>query len=441
METKRIRWRAGCSPQRLTLSFAHAANLLGRNTRIGLFIDSRPDSGGGFYQALATTQCLLGSPLIGHEFVVFARDRKTRERLAQLGIGSRAFRSKGVRLLDRWSATVVGGAICRRLRRIGLRRFGRHLDAMLDDHGIDLAFFNECTDSAQRIGDHPFIVTVWDTDHRDHPEFPEVFGGRSFEGQERRLKSVLTRALAVVVNSEDGARRICESYGVDRERVVELPFVPSHHVRRHAMGESEVVVQEVRRKYQLEAPYVFYPAYFSFHKNHLYVLEALRELERAHGIALHAVFCGGGDPGDQENVERQVAALALEDRVHFLGIVPDAEMPALYEGAVALAMPAYYAATNLPPVEAIALGCPVIYPDAPACREWLGDAALYCDLREPASLARQLRVLIDDPLARERIVAAGRRLAKQIADVDYGERMRRTLDDYAYVRRRWAWPA
>ena len=79
----------------------------------------------------------------------------------------------------------------------------------------------------------------------------------------------------------------------------------------------------VRRKHELPGKYLFYPAYFSYHKNHLYILDALIELERRHGIVLHAVFCGGGDPGDQTIVELQTQALGLTERVHFLGLVDD----------------------------------------------------------------------------------------------------------------------
>jgi glycosyltransferase involved in cell wall biosynthesis len=201
-----------------------------------------------------------------------------------------------------------------------------------------------------------------------------------------------------------------------------------------------MTVEAVRRKYDLPDRYVFYPAYFSFSKNHLYLLEGLLELERRHGIVLQAVFCGGGDPGDQERVERQVQALGLTEQTRFLGLVPDEDVPPLYQGAVALVMPTYGGPTNLPPLEAVTLGCPVIYSDLAGCREQMGDAALYCDLFDPASLADHLAALIEDPALRDRLRIAGGRRAAEIASIDYGERLARLFDEYAYVRRRWAWP-
>ena len=408
--------------------------------RIAVFIESAPNLGGPFRQSLSAIECLTRKGAIRHDIVVFTPYEETRQRLLEHGIDAIRYKRGGYRLTDRWSATVGGGAILRRLRRLGLRRLGRHLDALLDEHGIDLVLLNEDGEAALRIGDHPYIITLWDVDHRDHPEFPEWYADRRFERQERSLAITLTRALAVIANSPSGARRIASLYHVDPHRIIELPFLPSLAVRRHAAGHGSATAEGVRRKYTLPPRYVFYPAFFAFHKNHLYVLEGLIELERRHGIVLHAVFCGGGDPEDQPNVERQVRALGLTMRVHFLGEVPDEDVPALYEGAMALVMPTYFGPTNLPPLEAVTLGCPVIYSDLPGCREQMGDAALYCNLAEVSSLADHLAALIENAALRERLREAGRRLAAEIAKIDYGERLARVLDEYAYVRRCWAWP-
>jgi glycosyltransferase involved in cell wall biosynthesis len=287
--------------------------------RIGLFLESLHDHGGGFQQALSSVEALLRQTKSEHTYVVFTPFEQNKQFLSKLKIDAVRYRNSGFRLIDRWSATVIGNAILRRLRRIGLRRLGRHLDALLDDYGIDLALFNELGDSVLRIGDHPFIVTIWDLDHRDYPEFPEHFLDRVFERRERSIAITLKRAMAVITNTSSYVDKISRLYHVDVERIIVLPFLPSVAVRRYAAGIKAVTLEEVKNKYGLPDRYAFYPAYFSFHKNHLYVLEGLLELQRRYGVTLHAVFCGGGDPGDQKNVEIQVRALGLSKQVHFLG--------------------------------------------------------------------------------------------------------------------------
>ena len=409
--------------------------------RIALFMECLPERhAGGFQQALSAVKSFTENATC-HEFVVCTQFERTRQLLAEHGIKAIRFKSRGFRLIDRWSRTVFGYGVMRRLRQLGFRRLGRHLDAFLDDFGIDLVVLTQISESVLRIGDHPFIVTVWDLNHRDCPEFPEVYCDRVFERQERVVRATLPRALAVIVNSPSGARRIASLYQVDPSRIIVLPFVPTLAVQHHAAGRGSVTAEDVQRKYDLPVHYVFYPAFFSFQKNHLYLLEGLLELERRHGVALHAVFCGGGEKGwERAAVERQVQALGLTARVKFIGFVPDKDIPALYEGAVALVMPAYFGPTNLPPLEAVTLGCPVIYSDLPEFREQMGDAALYCDLKDVSSLADHLVALIQDPALRDRLRNAGFKMGADMAKINYAKRLAPILDNYAYVRRRWAWP-
>jgi glycosyltransferase involved in cell wall biosynthesis len=408
--------------------------------RIALFLEDNPETGGGFQQALSTVKCLMRQNATRHEFTVFTPFEQTRQLLLEEGIEAIWYRSSVVRLIDRWSATMLGNTVLRRLRRLGLRHMGRHLDALLDHHGVDLVFLTAIGEAAVRIGDHPFIVTIHDLSHHGNPEFPEAYANRVFERRERILQSALMRAMAVVADSAFGARQIASYYHVNAKRIIELPFLPALAVQRHAAGKGTVTVDGVRRKYNLPLRYIFYPAYYSYHKNHLYLLEGLLDLERRHGITLHAVFCGGGDPGDQEAVERQVQALGLMARIRFLGLIPDKEVPALYEGALALVMPSYFGPTNLPPLEAITLGCLVIYADLPEFREQMGDAALYCDLNNVSSLADHLAALIQDTTLLDRLRKAGLRRAAEIATIDYGKLLAPVFDNYDYIHRRWAWP-
>lgn len=408
--------------------------------RIAVFLESLPNTGGGFLQALSTVESLMRMSEKQHEIVAFTPFELTRQRLLNYGIEAIVFKRWGFRLIDRLSSTVAGGAILRRLRRLGFRRLGRHLDALLDDHAINLVVLTECAEAALRISDHHYIVTVWDVDHRDYLEFPEKYADRLFERVEANYGVTLIRALAVIANSSSGARRIADLYHVDPHRIVVLPFLPSLAVRRHATGAKPVTADMVRRKHDLPERYLFYPAYFSYHKNHLYILEGLVDLERRHGIVLHAVFCGGGDPGDQTMIERQTQALGLTATVRFLGLVADEDIPPLYEAALCLVMPTYCGPTNLPPLEAVTLGCPVIYSDLPGCREQMGDAALYCDLANPSSLADLLATLIRDPTQADHLRMAGGALAREIAQIDYAKLLSPVFEKYAYIRRRWAWP-
>jgi glycosyltransferase involved in cell wall biosynthesis len=89
-------------------------------------------------------------------------------------------------------------------------------------------------------------------------------------------------------------------------------------------------------------------------------------------------------------------------KVTHLGYVSDEALSALYRQALCLVYPSLYEGFGLPPVEAMSCGCPVIVSRGSSLPEVCGQAALYCDPRDPQSLADHiLRMLRQPGLARE----------------------------------------
>jgi glycosyltransferase involved in cell wall biosynthesis len=96
------------------------------------------------------------------------------------------------------------------------------------------------------------------------------------------------------------------------------------------------------------------------------------------------------------------------DGLRYVGYVPDSELRALYEHALALVFPSHYEGFGLPPVEAMTCGCPVIISEQPALVEVAGDAALRCKADDAEELARLMRVVHGEPRRRDALIAAGR---------------------------------
>jgi len=105
-------------------------------------------------------------------------------------------------------------------------------------------------------------------------------------------------------------------------------------------------------------------------------------------------------------------AAVSNPRLMATGYVTDAQLRALYEEAICFAFPSYYEGFGLPPLEAMCCGCPVVVSDRASLPEVCGDAALYCDPADPATLAAALRRLIDSQAARMDLRAAGRERAQ-----------------------------
>jgi glycosyltransferase involved in cell wall biosynthesis len=164
-----------------------------------------------------------------------------------------------------------------------------------------------------------------------------------------------------------------------------------------------------RAKFNLPARFLFYPANFLPHKNHVALIEALGIVRRRHGIAPALVLVGDRGPGLRAQTYAEmmeVARLAgVADQLRYLGFVDGADLATLYAAAEILVMPSYFGPTNLPIVEAWAARCPVITADIRGIREMCEDAALLVDPGSVDDIADAIHRLWTNESARECLIA------------------------------------
>lgn len=278
----------------------------------------------------------------------------------------------------------------------------------------------------------PFIVPIHDLQHRIQPEFPEVGDKAEVEIRDHSFRTLCQYATLVLVDSEAGRQDVLRFYGdvIDDDRIRVLPYFPP--ARRVQLPDDKDRAR-VRRRYSLPDRFFFYPAQFWPHKNHRLIVEALARLRHEQGECPTVIFAGGyADPLRARtfiDVMEMAGRLGVGGHVHYLGFVPDRDMPALYSLSAGLVMPTFFGPTNLPPLEAWAFGRPVITTDLPSIRDHLGDGALYVDPRDPESLANAMRSLWrDQGLVAELMKNAARRLASFRYE-DFLNALRHILDE------------
>ena len=88
-------------------------------------------------------------------------------------------------------------------------------------------------------------------------------------------------------------------------------------------------LEGVLSKYGIPGGYLFFPAQFWPHKNHVGLLLAVKLLREKHGLRFPVVFVGS-DPGNRQYVQDLTEELGLSSQVHFLGFVPQKDLVGLY---------------------------------------------------------------------------------------------------------------
>ena len=263
------------------------------------------------------------------------------------------------------------------------------MDYLLRRLKADLVLFSGADIRVLQLLTHNYIVRVLDLCHLEQPEFPEVSQFGEFERREYLNWSSLRGATAVIVDSNYGKKLITQYYSVDQSRIFVAPF--AFGLAADAVNDEDGCA--VRKQFGVWDCYIFYPAQFWTHKNHRYILHALRLLLDRGSIVPQAVFCGS-DKGALKPTLQLAHELGVEKLINYLGVVSPEDLVHLYRGALALVMPTYFGPTNIPPCEARALGVTVCYSDLPSFREQMGDDALYMDLQDHSTLADLLEQLV-----------------------------------------------
>jgi glycosyltransferase involved in cell wall biosynthesis len=305
------------------------------------------------------------------------------------------------------------------------------LGAWWRQNGIDLVIFPQPHPWAFEAG-VPAIAAIHDMQHRLQPEFPEVSADGEWERREYVLGNCARLAAAVLVDSDVGKDQLLQFYGghgADAARVHVLPFLPAGALPRDMPVAASAAARE---RLGVRGEYVFYPAQFWPHKNHARIIEALEQLRAQDSLEVTAVFCGShADPVREKHFSllmEMAAACGVAAQVRVLGFVSDEELAALYTGARALVMPTFFGPTNIPLLEAWALGCPVITSDIPGVREQMGDAAILVDPRRADELAGAIRRVWTDGALRTSLAARGAARLAAYGPAEFRDRLRAALD-------------
>lgn len=310
----------------------------------------------------------------------------------------------------------------------------RQLQANLQRYGVQAVYYPE--PSAVFHTDLPFISTVWDLQHRLQPYFPEVSARGQWDSRESIYQCFLPRASLVITGTQRGKSEIEYFYRVDSHRIKVLPLPTPSFALERGFRTSGMQPSESLKKFGLSSkPFILYPAQFWPHKNHVVILETLRVLRQSN-IELQAVFVGS-DQGNESIVRSLVHQLGLSDQVTFLGFVSRDELCDLYQNCFALVFPSYFGPDNLPPLEAFAMGAPVIAADVPGTKEQLGDAALFFPPGDSDALAEQIVNLRQTASLRETLIAAGLERASRWTSQHYAAALDDAFDELVPFLRCW----
>lgn len=189
----------------------------------------------------------------------------------------------------------------------------------------------------------PMVTTVWDIGHRELPYLPEFQLNNNFKEREFYFQQTIPRSMVILVDSEKTKKSITEVYGVKSDRVLVTGLFPQNPNAHALLSEKSS-----------KCSYIFYPANYWMHKNHLRLLDAFKDIREKHPNC--KLFMTGADKGSLGVVRKYVEELGLKDDVKFLEFVSRDQYWEKLSSSEGLVFPTLLGPTNLPPLEANILG-------------------------------------------------------------------------------------
>jgi glycosyltransferase involved in cell wall biosynthesis len=266
---------------------------------------------------------------------------------------------------------------------------------------------------------NPLVATLHDIGPlRVHGVMPSAAKRLVYEAWNRRAARVADR---IITPSDFSARELEAGLGISQDKIrVVYPAADDFLVTA-----TEVLTPEILG-WTGDAPLILSMGNTKAHRNLPVLLRAFQSIIQrdVSENPPRLVLVGGAVEG---YLEEHVPDSAVRDRIRFSGRISDGQLRTLYELASMFVFPSYYEGFGLPPLEAMALGTPVITTKSASLPEVVGDAALRFSAEDSSELEELILEVLENPVRAKELSLLGHARA---AAFSWDETARGTVEVY-----------
>lgn len=220
------------------------------------------------------------------------------------------------------------------------------------------------------------LVTIHDVFHLANAQFVKGIHKKVYA--KIMFEAVAHKAKKVICVSNFTAREFCKYTGVDKNKI---------KVIYNGVDESWFNIKNNNIR-PVEEPYYIYVGNIKPHKNLVRLIKAYRLIKDRMNRKLVLVGKKAGFITGIDNINALIEG--LEDRIIFTGYLDDKTLQYYVTNADAMIFPSLYEGFGLPPLEAMACGCPVLASSIPSIKEMCCDDVKYFDPYDVQSIANAM---------------------------------------------------
>lgn len=206
-----------------------------------------------------------------------------------------------------------------------------------------------------------------------------------------KIKKIIKRSNKLIAVSENTSIDLQNIYRVSRDKIVVSPLGID---RKFCKIENVEYLENVNSKYDLPDKFLLFVGVKEPRKNILSILKVFSKLKDENINLVIVGPCGWSDiiwRKFYNNLDENI-----KSRIRILDYVTEEDLPAFYNLAKIFVWPSYYEGFGLPPIEAMACGCPVIASNNSSLPENLKDNAILVEALNVENLYRAVNELLQD---------------------------------------------
>ncbi len=263
--------------------------------------------------------------------------------------------------------------------------------------------------------------------------FPQYLNNWRKKLYQELVEDSIKKIDKIIAVSHRSEKDLIKHLGIDPKKIT-VSYIDVDEIYKKKV--SQVDSKRILKKYKLEAGYIYSGGGLEVRKNVEGVIRAYKILfdrYAKHEKIPKLVISGRLLPQLAPlvtDVEKLIQELGLKERIITLGYVPQADLPAIYNGASLFVYPSLYEGFGLPVLEAMNQGVPVITSKTSSLLEVGSDSVLYCDPSNVADIAMVMKnVLFNDHFLQAALSLKGKERAAHFSWKKFTQKMLNIIDE------------
>ncbi|OGY42114.1 MAG: hypothetical protein A2Y82_03285 [Candidatus Buchananbacteria bacterium RBG_13_36_9] len=290
----------------------------------------------------------------------------------------------------------------------------------INKHRLDLMHFPHF--NAPIFYNKKRLVTI-------HDIIPKFFPGHKQKSWLRKKAYELTittnlkKSAKIIADSQATKQDLINHFNISENKIAVINLGIEKHFKKI---ENYAKIKELKDKYQIAKPFIFFVSVWRNHKNFEGLIHAFEILKNKGNFDYQLVLGGQEDP-NYPNIRQTINDSPYKNDIISPGFIADEELPLFYNAAELVAIPSFYEGFGLIGLEAMACGTPVISSNVTSLPEINGNAALYFDPKNTEQMAEKIYSVLTNSELKNQLIAKG---YQQIKKYSWQECAQETLNLY-----------